>query len=132
MMQPKGKHARPQNTSSVKQLFKIAFTVHTLYHPSEGPLYLQYTSCTARRRGVKQRVYELPMLPSCQGVDSYRIFMNTVTEEEYTRKNTFCNKYEGSPQSRFQMSKFNDSDVSKTHHTAACSRWHGEVKKKAP
>ena len=43
---------RPQNTSSVKQLSKITSTVHTLYCPSGGPLYLQYIRCTAHRGGV--------------------------------------------------------------------------------
>ena len=42
MMQPKGKHERPQNTSSVKQLSKIASTVHMLYHLSGELLYLRY------------------------------------------------------------------------------------------
>ena len=49
MMQPKGKHERPQNTSSVKQLSKIASMVHKLYCPSEGPWYI---CCTIHCRGV--------------------------------------------------------------------------------
>ena len=54
IMQPKGKHQTPQNTSSVKQLAKIASTVRTLYCPSGGPLYQLYTHCTAHRGGVKE------------------------------------------------------------------------------
>ena len=51
-MQPKRKHARPQNTNSVKQLSKISSTVHMLYHPSRVSLYLQYIHYTACR-GLK-------------------------------------------------------------------------------
>ena len=60
-MQPKGKYERPQNTSLVKQLSKIAVTVHTQYHLSVGPpLYVQYTRCTARSGGVK---FGTPSIP---------------------------------------------------------------------
>ena len=37
------KHGRPQNTSSVKQVSKIASTVLMLYHPATDTLYLQYS-----------------------------------------------------------------------------------------
>ena len=36
MMQPKGKHERPQKTSSVNQLSKITSMVNTLPRPSGG------------------------------------------------------------------------------------------------
>ena len=42
----KGKHARLQNTSSVKQLSKTASMVHTLYHPPGELLHLRYIHCT--------------------------------------------------------------------------------------
>ena len=50
-MQPKGKHARPQDRGSVKQLSKIASTVNTLYHPSGVLLYLWYIHCTTHCGG---------------------------------------------------------------------------------
>ena len=43
---------RPQNTSSLNQLSKIASRVHTLYRPCGGTLYLWYIRCTARHGGV--------------------------------------------------------------------------------
>ena len=54
IMQPKGKHERPQNTSSVKQLSKTASTVHKLYRPETEPLYLWCICCTAHHRGANK------------------------------------------------------------------------------
>ena len=53
-MQLKGKHARMQNTSLVKQLFKIVATAYTMHHPFGWPLHLRYVRCTACSKGVNE------------------------------------------------------------------------------
>ena len=45
MMQPEGKHERPQNAGSVEQLSKITSMVQILYCPSGEALYLWHIHC---------------------------------------------------------------------------------------
>ena len=54
-MQPKGKHAKPQNTNSVKQLSKLTANGTWVVLPvggGGGALYLRYIRCTTYSGGV--------------------------------------------------------------------------------